>query len=260
MKRFLLEPLEDLASCLEKQILPAKGRLVTVILVLLTGAVTWWVYVPVHELLHVAGCEVTGGDVSELQMSPIYGAALLARLFPFVVPGGEYAGRVTGFDTKESDLIYLATEFGPFLLSVFMGVPLIKACARKRHPLLFGPALILGLAPLYNLPGDYFEMGSVVTTRAVSVLTGADTPPAYAAIRSDDVFRLVGSMTGEMEEFRLADDESPMVAGVLVFVSAVVAILLALATYAAGAALSRTRLFGGIGPSSRSMPTRGCAA
>jgi hypothetical protein len=251
MKRFLLEPVEDLASCLEVQVLGAPNRLVAIVLVLVCGAACWFVYVPVHELLHVAGCEVTGGDVYELQMLPRYGGALLARVFPFVVSGGEYAGRVTGFDTKGSDLIYLATDLGPFVLSVFIGVPFIKACTRRRRVWLLGPALIVGLAPVYNLPGDYYEMGSVVTTRVATVVTGDWYPPAYEAVRSDDVFRLIESMTESSEEFELAEGESPAVAGVLVGISSVVGIFLALATYAAGAAFARTRRGGGgVGPDS----------
>src|SRR5262249_2715862 len=67
----------------------------------------WWIYVPVHELLHAAGCRLTGGGVTRLEIGAVYGGALLSRVLPFVVAGGEDAGRLSGFDTHRSDRIYL---------------------------------------------------------------------------------------------------------------------------------------------------------
>ena len=78
----------------------------------------WILYVPIHELLHAAGCLALGGRVDELEIQAMYGGALLERVFPFVRAGGEYAGRLTGFDTGGSDLVYLATVATPFLLSL----------------------------------------------------------------------------------------------------------------------------------------------
>ena len=85
-------------------------------------AAGWFVYVPVHELLHAAGCATTGGTVTRLEIAPLYGGALLARIFPFVVPGGDYAGRLSGFDTRGNDLVYLATDLAPFVLTLLPGV------------------------------------------------------------------------------------------------------------------------------------------
>ena len=117
------------------------------LIVLLAGVASWWVYVPVHELLHALGCYLAGGSVSELQIAPKYGGTLLARVLPFVVGDSDYAGRLSGFDTRGSDLIYLATDALPFLLSVFIGVPLLKACAGGARPAWFGAAFVLSLAP-----------------------------------------------------------------------------------------------------------------
>ena len=79
--------------------------------------VGWWVYVPLHELLHAFGCLAAGGEVSRLEIAPVYGGGWLSKLFPFVVPGGPYAGRLSGFDSHGSDWIYLATDLAPFARS-----------------------------------------------------------------------------------------------------------------------------------------------
>src|SRR5258705_6478487 len=73
-------------------------------------ALGWWVYVPLHELLHAAACLVFGGSVTRLEIDGMYGGGLLARMLPFVVSGSQYAGRLSGFDTHGSDAIYLATD------------------------------------------------------------------------------------------------------------------------------------------------------
>ncbi len=126
----------------------------------------WWIYVPVHELLHAAACAAAGGGVSRLEIAPLYGGALLARLLPFVAPGGgSYAGRLSGFDTRGSDLIYLATDLGPFLLTLFPGVWALRRAARRSLPLAFGLVLPLALAPFLSLAGDAYEIGSILATR-----------------------------------------------------------------------------------------------
>jgi hypothetical protein len=70
---------------------------------------SWWVYVPIHELAHAWGCLLAGGEVTRLEIDWIYGASLLARVFPYVTVGSEYAGRLSGFDNRGSDLTYLVT-------------------------------------------------------------------------------------------------------------------------------------------------------
>jgi hypothetical protein len=199
---------------------------------------TWFLYVPVHELLHVLGCVATGGSVSELQIQPIYGGALLAELFPFVVSGGEYAGRLSGFDTHGSDLVYLATDFTPYLLSVLIGVPAMRRCARRGRPLFFGAAAVPGLAPFMSIPGDYYEMGSILTTRALTWATGGGGPAAFEALRSDDLLALIGDFFARPAELGLgAAGEIAFGAG-LIALSTAVSILLAFSSYALGAAVA----------------------
>ncbi len=165
--------------------------------------------------------------------------SILAEHIPFVVSGSNYAGQLTGFDTKGSDLCYLATDFGPFVLTVLFGVALVKICMKKRRPIVFGIAMVVGLASFYNIPGDYFEMGSIITTRAVTVLTGGGPDIAFVGIRSDDVFTLIQNIFTKPAELGLAGFGNVVIALLLVVVSLVVDVFLAFATYAAGGAVAR---------------------
>ncbi len=194
---------------------------------------TWFIYVPIHELLHVAGCLVTGGSVTTLQIKPIYFGHWLAQVFDFVEAGGGYAGRLSDFDWRGSDLIYLATDIGPFLLTIILGVPLLRLCTRRRRPLMFGSAVVVGLAPFYNIPGDYFEMGSIMVTRLTTWLTGA-TEIAYAGIRSDDIFTLIGKLLFAPAEIGLHSAGEIAIGVILTLVSLDVAIVLAFLTYMLG--------------------------
>ncbi len=128
-------------------------------------AAGWWIYVPVHELLHAVACLAAGGEVTRLEIAPLYGGGLFERLIPWVVAGGEYAGRLSGFDTGGSDLVYLATDLGPFLLTLLPGVWALRRAALARTGLLFGAALPFALAPLLSLTGDAYEIGSILVTR-----------------------------------------------------------------------------------------------
>ncbi len=233
VRNFFIQPFRDVLACLEP-IMSVRSPLRAMGPMLIAMVVAWFVYVPIHELLHCAGCEVTGGDVSRLEVAPRYGAALLAKVFPFVVSGSDYAGQLTGFDTKGSDLIYLATDFGPFVLTVLFGVPLIRLCQRRRRPLLFGVAVVVGLAPFYNIPGDYFEMGSIITTRAATLLSGAGPEPIFAGIRSDDVFTLLSGLITDPAKLGLVGWQQVSIACALVLVSLVLDVLLAFATYFLG--------------------------
>lgn len=150
----------------------------------------WWLYVPVHELLHAGACVATGGQVERLEIDGMYGGALLAKIFPFVVSGSEYAGRLSGFDTGGSDLVYLATDFGPFLLTLFPGVWLLRLAVMKRRAFLFGLALPLALAPFISLTGDAYEIGSILTTRLVPWSDAASS----ALLRGDDVIKKFGEL------------------------------------------------------------------
>lgn len=135
------------------------------LLLALGVVVSWFVYVPVHELLHALGCVATGGSVSELEIDAKYGGALLARVLPFVTPASDYGGRLSGFDTHGSDLVYLATDLAPYLLSLWPGVWALRRAARRGRPFWFGATLPLALAPFVSLTGDAYEIGSLLVTR-----------------------------------------------------------------------------------------------
>ena len=248
--RFFREPFDDVVAAMDAQVARASRPKRALVIALVAGAASWWVYVPVHELLHALGCWGTGGGVTELQIAPAYGGAVLSRFLPFVVSGGDYAGRLSGFDTKGSDLIYLATDALPFLLSLFIGVPLLKACGRPGHPALLGAAFVLALAPFYSLPGDYYEMGSIITTRALAVLTAAGNPSPLAALRSDDLVKLVSDVATRPGEFHVRNGHDAVIVTLVIAVGVGIGTVLAFATYAAGARLARggRRSAGDTGP------------
>lgn len=195
---------------------------------------TWFIYVPIHELLHVLGCVATGGTVSQLDLSPQYGAAWLKEIFPFISTGSEYAGRLSGFDTGGSDFCYFVTVFAPFALTIVLGVPLIRLCTRKRHPFLLGAAIVVGLAPFYNVPGDYYEMASILVTRALTFAQGSGGPPAFEGIRSDDIYLLAENFILKPSELGLHGAIDRICGLVLIGISMVVNVLLAFLTYWAG--------------------------
>lgn len=175
------EVLRGLDRCLERG---PRGLAV----VLLGLAVGWWVYVPAHELLHAAGCLVAGGRVERLEIDGMYGGALLARVFPFVVSGSEYAGRLSGFDTRGNDWIYLATDLAPFVLTL-PGVWLLRRASFSRRAFAFGASLPFALAPFLSLTGDAYEIGAIAVT---------NLPPwtASSLLRGDDLLRKAGELAG----------------------------------------------------------------
>jgi len=263
MKQWLLTPLHDVLAGMEP-VMRIRNPIKAMAPMMIAMIVTWFFYVPVHELLHVLGCIATGGSVSELSLRPWYGGTILQHYFDFIVPDSNYAGQLTGFDTKGSDLIYLSTDVLPFVLSILIGVPLLRFCTRKRHPILLGPAIVLGMAPFYNLPGDYYEMSSIITTRAVTMVFGEDqtghspaptqaeptdmdantsaTPSStiqYASVRSDDVFSLIGDIIGKPKALGLDTTGKMIVAIILVLVSIDISIVLAFATYGLGDLVAR---------------------
>ncbi len=177
-------PIQDTFRGLERAL---EGGVPALLGVLGGCVLGWWVYVPCHELLHALACVVTGGEVTRLEIAPQYGASLLARVFPFVTAGGENAGRLSGFDTHGSDLIYLATDLGPFLLTLFPGVWLLRKAGSRCKGLLFGLSLPLALAPFVSLTGDAYEIGSIVATRAPLWSTLA----WKTLLRGDDLFAII---------------------------------------------------------------------
>lgn len=185
-------------------------------------AAGWWLYVPIHELLHAAGCLIAGGSVTRLEIAPLYGGSLLQRVFPFVVAGGEYAGRLSGFDTGGSDLVYLATDLAPFVLTLFPGVWLLRKAGRAGRPVLFGLSLPFALAPFLSLPGDAYEIGSILITRLPWWVTLREV------LRGDDVFQQIETLA--------ALPDAPW--GGLVL-AALAGVLWALLTCAVGEAIAR---------------------
>ena len=187
--RPLLVPFTDTLNGLDRCLDRGARGLLFAALGLLAG---WWIYVPLHELLHAAACRATGGEVTRLEIDPIYGGAPLARALPFVVPASRYAGRLSGFDTHGSDLIYLATDLGPFLLTLFPGVWALRRAAAARQGLLFGIALPFALAPFLSLGGDAYEIGSILATR----LPPWAAPATRALLRGDDLGKKIGELAG----------------------------------------------------------------
>lgn len=158
---------------------------------LLAGALLgWWIYVPVHEILHAVGCLLFGGHVTRLEIQTIYGGAILEQILPFVSAGGNYAGRLSGFDTGGSDLTYFATVYFPYLLSLG-GLWLMETAAAKRSALLFGAALPCALAPLIGLSGDFLEAGALILYQ---FWPGAQQ--VHRQLISDDLFRLIETLDG----------------------------------------------------------------
>ena len=219
----LRAPVDDAVAVVASFEADARARRLMVLLA--AGAAAWWIYVPIHELLHVLGCVAGGGTVTRLEIDPIYGAALLQRLFPFIAVGSEYAGQLTGFDPG-GDASHLLTDFLPFAFTIFVGVPLLRAAARARpgvgQAALMGAALPVAWAPFVSLAGDYFEMGTIIVSRVV-----AAAAPGFDLVRwrSDDLFKKAGELWAS--DGGIAD-------AVGLSASLLVGALLALLTYAAG--------------------------
>jgi hypothetical protein len=197
-------------------------RLAAVGLGLLAG---WWLYVPAHELLHAAACAAAGGGVTRLEIDRIYGGALLARWFRFVAAGSQYAGRLSGFDPHGSDLVRLATDLGPFLLTLFPGVWGLRRAARAGRPFLFGGALPFALAPFLSLGGDAYEIGAILVTR----LPPWASPATLQLLRGDDLGLKV-------RELAAAGQHPPWGGAAL---AAFLGLVWALLTYGVGAAIAR---------------------
>ena len=204
--------------------------------VVLVALCSWWLYVPVHELSHAYGCILTGGTVTRLEIAPLYGAAWLQRFVPFVAVGSQYAGQLTDFDTYGNDWIYLATDAAPFLWTVLIGVPLLRAVRPDpRHPmrqcLMFGGALPLAFAPFISLSGDYYEMGSIVVSDAASLWLPSSIADRW---RSDDIFRLLPTLSASQAGISLLD-------GIGVGMSLLLGTALAFGTYWLGTLVAGAR-------------------
>jgi len=181
---FLINPFRKFAQ-LYLQILSLSSASKTFFFIFSGLALGWWLYVPVHELLHAAGCLVGGGEVHRLEIKPLYGGAVLSRFFSFVIPASDYAGRLSGFDTHGSDLTYGLLIFFPFILSLF-GFLGLEMATRKRAPFIFAFFLPCTFAPIISLTGDFFELGSLLLFQ---ICPGSSE--INRLLISDDIFRLL---------------------------------------------------------------------
>ncbi|MEW6145125.1 MAG: hypothetical protein AB1598_08930 [Thermodesulfobacteriota bacterium] len=230
LKQIVLLPFEDFLSGLERSI--GKSAPVNIALIVVIFVITWWIYVPVHELFHAFGCILGGGTVTELAISPKYGGDILEKIFPFVSSGSDYAGQLTGFDTGGSDLTYLLTDFFPFLLTVFIGVPLLKSASRSTPlgaSIRLGIALPLAFAPFISFSGDYYEMGSIIVSRAAELFSPSLDIEKW---RSDDLFKLSDGLFFSGGQYGTGD-----IAGVSL--SFILGVVLIYATYFLGVLFSR---------------------
>ncbi|HVY54503.1 MAG TPA: M50 family metallopeptidase [Thermodesulfobacteriota bacterium] len=228
--RILALPFEDFLSGLDRAL--GKSAPINIALIVITFVAVWWVYVPIHELCHAFGCMLGGGSVTKLEIDPKYGGAALSKLFPFVTSGSEYAGQLTGFDTGGNDLTYLLTDFFPFLLTIFIGVPLLRSASRSSPlaaSLKLGVSLPIAFAPFISFSGDYYEMGSIVVSRIASILDPASGP---GRLRSDDLFKLSEKLFFSGNTYGAGD-----VIGVVL--SFILGVALIYATYFLGVLFSR---------------------
>jgi len=217
-------PVVDYMQALEAAAHSARDLLV----IALWAALSWWIYVPIHELLHAYGCLWSGGEVTRLEISPWYGADLLQHWFPFVASGSDYAGQLTGFDTKGSDLIYLITVLLPFALTVFPGVPLLLwSAAQTSGPkarMALGLAIPVAYAPFASLTGDYYETGSILVTR-LAQWWSPELP--LERWRSDDLFLLGEQLFFSGQPYAAQDL-------IIVVFAALTSLVLAFLTYGLG--------------------------
>ena len=218
--RFFSRPLTDVLNGLERCLTRGVPGLVAVFAALI---VAWFVYVPIHELLHAYGCILGGGRVWRLEIAPLYGGALLERVFPFVEAGGEYAGRLAGFDTGDSIPVHLLTTGLPFALTVFPGVWLLRWGARRGSALAYGAGLVPATAPFVSVTGDAYEIGSLLVT----LIPPWSSETSRLALVGDDVMVVAQGLAGT--------------GGVLwigFVVAALAGLMWAFATYALGALIA----------------------
>jgi hypothetical protein len=229
--RLVALPFRDYLAALDRLITAWRWPRLAVLIG--AAALSWWAYVPLHELAHAWGCLLGGGSVSQLDIDPLYGAAFLQRVFPFVSVGSDYAGQLRGFDTHGSDATYLLTDFLPFVGTILIGVPLLRAAGRPGwramgQAALFGAALPIAFAPFVSLTGDYYEMGSILVSRAA---THIDPGVDVARWRSDDLFKLAAALFGSAGTGTLGD-------AIVLIVSFGLGAVLAVLTYGLGVAWS----------------------
>lgn len=217
---FFLLPLKDFWRGYERVLGGGPKALLGVALGLIVG---WWVYIPVHELMHAFGCMLAGGEVTRLEIDELYGGTLLAKWIPWVYAGSDYAGQLTGFDTHGSDLIYFATDFGPFVFTLFPAVWLLRRFGRTGFALGFALVLPFAFAPFLSITGDAYEIGSIVVTQ----FEPWSADGVRELLRGDDLFL-------KAEEL----GETPSAPWDGYRIACAIGVLWAFATYALGAAIA----------------------
>ncbi|MDJ0840910.1 MAG: hypothetical protein QNK37_30650 [Acidobacteriota bacterium] len=165
-------------------------NMMRLVLAIVSVIVFWHIYVPIHELLHVAACLMGGGTVETLALKPQYGGTILQHVFPFIVSESDYAGQLTGFTTP-NDFVYAFVDFLPYSLSLF-GVALMEWVRRGKRLWAFGPAVVLTYVPLMSITGDYYEAVSLVTTR---IAQAWDASLPTGVLISDDLFASIGQLS-----------------------------------------------------------------
>jgi len=243
LKHALLLPLRDYIAALER--FPTWPGVPEIALMGLGLLLSWHIYVPIHELLHAFGCWLGGGTVTTLEIAPQYGATWLQQWFPFIQVGSDYAGRLSGFDTGGSDAVYLLTVFMPFVLTIVLGVPLLRLSHGHRvgHALGIGVALPIAYAGFISLPGDAYEMGSILVSRAVIAWGHSGAPERW---RSDDLPLLLQQLFGK--------GDGTAWDALIIALAFSLGLLIVYAIYWAGAALAR--LYAGTIPPRRGRNKR----
>ena len=159
------------------------------VILLLVFFVSFWIYVPIHELMHALATFLVGGEVRELAIDATYGGVFFAKIFPFVVSESEYAGQLTDFTTPNK-FAYFIVDMFPYLLSL-PGVLLIRLAAKYKRLWLFSLGFLLMLVPITQIFGDFYEAASLGAGELMAMVNPSLNPQS---ILSDDMFKLVKSL------------------------------------------------------------------
>ncbi|MGH8475086.1 MAG: hypothetical protein ACRER2_04835, partial [Methylococcales bacterium] len=128
---------------------------------------------------------------------------------------------------KGSDWIYFLTDFFPFLLTLFPGIPLLKSAngsAPLSASIKLGLALPVAFAPFISITGDYYEMGSILVSRIANWISPF---PDLERWKSDDLLKLANQIFFSGSPYRTEDI-------LVVSVSFLVGIVLIYLTYMLG--------------------------
>lgn len=154
----------------------------------------WGFYVPLHELFHALGCLISGGEVWEIELSVWSGGGILGSVFPLFKPVASFGGRLSGYSTGGSDWVYFLTDLFPYFPTMIFGTYLLRRGSSPPRPSVLALGMILALAPFISIPGDYYEMGSILVSDLVRWILSANGVGGLVnsvdLIRSDDIISL----------------------------------------------------------------------